>query len=293
MRRQPSWWVMVVIIGVCAPLQLRSLVEGNLNRTSAGVAFALVVLQSLALGLIAYWVGKPARKQQWQRAQTHRQVRALAALAFAWGFTVVPVVAASANAGYYSTLHRLGLDSFAASIAAPVDEDPLRLAGVLGVLALVAAVGQVTPLDGLRYGFVVGAGFEIAENAAYVIDSSSAANGGAGFAAELHLAAIRTGLGFGLHAFWTAIAAAALAYCWSRLQRGQRANWWVLAIAFAIPLLLHALWDTPALSIRPDAKMPLFAALYLSTIGLFLLVAVLAKRTTFRDEPNSSGQVAR
>ena len=289
--QDPTWWAMTALVLACALLQLDATLREDTASPAFTVAGALMIVQLAVFGAVAALIARTRLQQATVESGAARRVRrlffgsgaVLSFLAIAWGATVVPAVAAYANTQHFAILTRLGLRSIAASIAAPLDEDLLRLAGTLGVLALCArasgARGGLTPLDGLLYGFLVGAGFEIAENA----DAVLGAVGDDPLHAALHLALVRTSLGFGLHALWTGLTGAALSYCLARRRAGRGARWWLLALATLIPMLLHALWDAPALSIDPSSKLALLTAVYVTTLALFAVVWGCAWKSLRRE----------
>ncbi|WP_053382803.1 PrsW family glutamic-type intramembrane protease [Leucobacter celer] len=256
----PVFWVMLVGLLVCAPLQLLAFAAQEPSAVSMGVAGLTAAVQLAALWLVARAVSRGRGRPV-----------ALRLIALAWGLTVVPVVAVLANSHYFAALRSLGLHSLAASIAAPLDEDLLRAVGVLGVL-LLASRERITALDGAIYGVLVGAGFEIAENLIYLLDAHD-------LDGVVRMSLIRTGIGFGLHALWTGIAGAALAACLARYRAGMPARWWLILLGILGPMALHALWDAPAPSVDPRAKAGVLIAVYAVTLAGFIAAVVLARRS--------------
>jgi RsiW-degrading membrane proteinase PrsW (M82 family) len=256
----PVFWVVLVGLLVCAPLQLLAFAAQEPSAVSMGVAGLTAAVQLAALWLVARMVSRGRRRPV-----------ALRFIALAWGLTVVPVVAVLANSHYFAALRSLGLHSLAASIAAPLDEDLLRAVGVLGVL-LLASRGRITALDGVVYGVLVGAGFEVAENLIYLLDAHDLDE-------VVRTSLIRTGIGFGLHALWTGIAGAALAACLARDRAGNPPRWWLILPGILGPMALHALWDAPAFSVDPRAKAGVLIAVYAVTLAGFIAVVVLARRS--------------
>lgn len=270
--QQPVFWVLAALILICLLWQVGALFGGSATPTVIGMGLLLATVQFALLWAVVALITR-------SRVIASRDIdRGLSIVAVAWGMTVVPVIAAQANTQFFAILRRLGLHSVAASIAAPINEDLLRLAGTFGVLTLIAACRPLTPLDGLRVGFLVGAGLEVAENAAYAFGSSGAGEVGAQIVNAIHIMLVRSGVGFGLHALWTGIVGAALAYCLARRQSGLAGRWWVLAAATFVTMLLHSLWDAPALSIRPEPQLALLGGVYLATLALFTIAALLAVR---------------
>src|SRR5690606_39563759 len=95
---------------------------------------------------------------------------ALAALA--WGGLAAFGLARPANAAFQAVIGKTAGPEFnsawGASIAAPVDEEILKLAGV-ATLALLAPAAIRGPLDGWGYGALTGLCFQAPENLLYIL----------------------------------------------------------------------------------------------------------------------------
>lgn len=253
--RQPIFWLFVALLVVGVPYTVFELVMLRSNPQAALAALLLMAVQMVLLVLIVRAMPKLKK----------RQPVSLRLAALAWGAAVVPTVAMFANTSAGGTLDQLGLTSFGASLSAPINEDLMRVLGVLVVLTLAVTSGRrITVMDGAVYGFIVGAGFEVVENLLYALR-------GADFGETLSVGVTRLLVGFGLHALWTTVSGAALAYCLSRRQGGLGARWWVLVLGIAIPSLLHALWDAPDFSIFSILKFALLIVGYGLTVLIFLL----------------------
>lgn len=254
----PVFWVLGAALVACTPLQLIALASAPAAAPADSLAVLAVLAVTAAMAAVQLLV-------LWMVASTllggrHRPL-SLRLTAVAWGAIVVPVIAAFANSRHLTALNILGLRSFAASIAAPLDEDTLRLVGTLGVLALLSGT-SLTLRDGVLCGFLVGTGFEVVENVSFVLGATDPAS-------ALQAAAVRTGIGFGLHSLWTGTTAATLAACLVRRRAGLSPCWTLLAAGLAIPMLLHALWDAPGFSVAPTAVIAVLAAVYLVSVALF------------------------
>ena len=233
---------------------------------------------------------------------------ALKLLAFAWGGTVAIWVAQYANTALLSALTKLGLESIGATIAAPLNEETTKLLGVLVVLTLLAPQ-RVSALRGVVIGFLVGAGFDVVENAGYAFQAAAEVGAGAR-TGELVDAAIasfgdRLTQGFALHALWTAIAGAGLAFALrgrtadARSAPGRehppqpapaparaRPRWrWAVAIgAIALALVLHGLWDLPEVTASGATQNTLMGIEYGATIVIFVAIWAVSARADRRSE---------
>lgn len=259
---QPVFWVMVALIlvfGVSAVIELASAV-------SAPSALLAAVLLGAAQAVLLWLIVRAMPRFR-------RQPRSLRIAAAVWGATVVPGVAIIANTAYGDSLWSFGLKSLTATLTAPVNEDVLRLLGVLVVLSL-AGGRRITVMDGAVYGFLVGAGFEVVENLLYALRGDD-------LLGTLSTGLLRLVVGFGLHALWTTAAGAGLAYCLSRKQQGLGCRWWALILMMLAPMLLHAAWDAPGISVFPGVRYLVFGLIYLLTLALFFGTVAWGRRSEY------------
>lgn len=260
--KQPVFWLFAALLLPCAGLVALQLGLSAKSAPAAGAAIILSAVQITLFALIA---------RAMPRFKRHPWSLRLAALL--WGLAIVPAVAMIANSNAGDLYSAVGLGSLEASLSAPVNEDLIRLLGVLLVLSL-AQVRPLTVMDGAIYGFIVGAGFEVVENLLYALRGDD-------FTATLSVGISRLVLGFGLHALWTTVAGAALAYCLMRRQQGLSGRWWALAPAVALPMLLHAGWDAPAFSIIVVLKLVSYVVLYALSVGAFVVATRWGRRSEF------------
>lgn len=262
--KQPVFWLGLVLCLFGGAVGIFEIVV-MLSRTSAPAAAAAILLfaaQAVILWLILRLL-----------ARFKRQPLSMQVAALIWSLTAIPGLAMLANTPYSEPLRGFGLHVFQASLSAPINEDAFRLLGVFIVLILAYGM-RMTAMDGVIYGFIVGAGFEIFENLLYALR-------GEDFAAVLNSGLARMLLGFGLHALWTTVAAAALAYCLSRHQAGLGGRWWIMIPGAALPMALHAAWDAPEISVLPVVAYLVWILLYVLTVSAFLFALRWARRSEF------------
>lgn len=260
--RHPAFWVVAVLVLVFGASTAVELAAAVSAPSALLAAVLLCGVQAVLLWLIVRAMPR-----------FRRQPRSLMIAAVAWGATVVPGVAIIANTAYSDPLWSFGLETLSASLTAPVNEDALRLLGVFAVLTL-AAGRRLTVMDGAVYGFLVGAGFEVVENLLYALR-------GEDLGSTLSTGVVRLLVGFGLHALWTTAAGAGLAYCLSRRQQGLPGRWWVLIPTTLAPMVLHAGWDAPSLSVFPFLRLLLLVVLYLLTLVLFFGSIAWGRRSEY------------
>jgi len=259
--RQPVFWLFVALLAAAVPMLVVQITIGSKNVQALLSAVVLLAVQVTLLWLIVRAMPKLKK----------RQPGSLRLAAFLWGALVAILIAGSANDAAFTVYGQLGLNSLAASLSAPVNEDLVRILGVLLVLTL-AMRDRITVMDGVVYGFIVGAGFEVTENLFYALRGDD-------FLGTVSVGLSRLFVGFGLHALWTTVAGAGLAYCLSRWQRGLPGRWWVIAPTMLLPVLLHAAWDAPSFSIFTILKLLLLLVLYAVTVTAFLLAVRWGRRS--------------
>jgi RsiW-degrading membrane proteinase PrsW (M82 family) len=170
----------------------------------------------------------------------------LAAAGFVWGFVAATgAFALLGNDAFMSIYAKLFGASFAfdwgAGLAAPIDEELAKGAGVLLLLTLAPRLIR-SPFDGLIVGAFVGLGFQISEDISYAwIGAADAFND---IGASRSTIVVRTLSSIPSHWMYTGIFGAGLVWFVGRpnvpARRGLGAGLMLLA------MLLHGLWDASA-----------------------------------------------
>ncbi len=172
--------------------------------------------------------------------------RDLAATGFVWGFVAATgAFAINANDAVTSLYAKSLGASFAfdwgAALAAPIDEELAKGAGVLLLLTLASKLIR-SPFDGLILGAFVGLGFQISEDISYAWIGAANAFGDVGVAWSTIV--VRTLASIPSHWMYTAIFGAGLIWFVGRpdvpARRGLGAGLMLTAI------LMHGLWDGSA-----------------------------------------------
>ncbi|WP_165978288.1 PrsW family intramembrane metalloprotease [Actinomadura darangshiensis] len=187
-----------------------------------------------------------------------------ALIAVAWGGLAAFGTALPANAAFQAVIGKTAGPGFnstwGAAIAAPVDEEILKLLGVV-VLALMAPSAVRGPLDGWGYGALSGLGFQFAENFLYVLNTivltgaTQDAN-----AAFFSFGSRVVGGAWWSHWAMTAVGGAGLGCLIGRVSRTNLA---AAAGALVLAMALHSWWDAPVLSglaLMPVKGAPILVA---------------------------------
>ncbi|WP_336992815.1 PrsW family intramembrane metalloprotease [Leucobacter sp. VD1] len=260
--QQPVFWLWLVLTVPSAVLLIVDVVRRTESVAGLAAATVLVGAQGAVLWLLIRAIPR-----------FRRQPLSLRLAALLWGGTFAIMAASALNTVNSDALDRYGLTTLSASISAPLNEDLLRFLGILVVLVL-AYGRRITVMDGVLYGFLVGAGFELVENLCYALQSTDVGE-------TLGIGLARLLVGFALHALWSAFSGAVLAYCLSRTQQRLGGRWLLLIPAILAPMLLHAAWDSPPLSVISAVQLLLFILLYGVTLALFCCAVAWGRRSEF------------
>lgn len=261
--RQPVFWLLVGMLAV----SLLALIPLFIMAPAGGGVWVVALVGAAVQAALLIGVAR-----MMPRAGIQPRSLRLGAL-FAGGFAATGF-AATINSLNGDPLQAFGLGNLSAALSAPIAEDATRIVCTIAILAL-ASARRLTVIDGVVYGFLVGAGFEIMENLIYAVRAEDLSDAVQSLIARLLM-------GFGLHAFWTAIAGGVLAYIWSRRQAGLSSRWYLMIPGYLLPMLLHAGWDAPASSVVPGIKYIEFFLLYAVSLGALIAVVAWGRRDEWR-----------
>ncbi|GAA1012941.1 hypothetical protein Aple_015710 [Acrocarpospora pleiomorpha] len=242
MTGRPAFWVWAVGCALGAYTTLIIIVP-QAGVFSAGALIGLVVLAPLLL--VGFWLFHRIRPVRSNPAK-------YALMALAWGGFGAFGVAFAANTAFLGLLRKtVGLeftDRWGATIAAPVDEELAKVAGV-ALLALMASHLISGPLAGFGYGALIGLGFQVVENFLYVFNTITAAGGVHEVSDTLSSLFVRVVLStWWSHWAMTAVSGAAFGYLLGRTCRPMPRRALVGAGGLVLAMLMHAWWDSPALA---------------------------------------------
>ncbi len=261
LARRPLFWVLVAAlpVGLIACLYLSPSLFDPTPEWALGLLLATA--QTLLALLIVFLL------------DTRRSIGLLfGALAFAWGVLVSTPLAMFVNTAWISALTKAGLGTVSAAMVAPIDEELAKAIGALLVLALLLP-RRVGPLQGLIIGFLVGAGFEIAENFSYALNAASAAERSHVLSTVIDTFVLRSTEGLLLHALWTGVIAAGIgAAVGASTAKARSVALLTTAGLLLSAMLFHALWDLPQLSTSSAEAAVRGALLYGTIVAVFLVV---------------------
>lgn len=267
LSRRPLFWVVVAALPV-GLIAYEWLSPGLFEPTpEGGLGLLLAAAQTMLAVLIVFLL------------DVRRSVALLlGTLAFAWGVLVSTPLAMFINTAWIAALTKAGLGTVSASMVAPIDEELAKAVGALLILALLLP-RRVGPLQGLIVGFLVGAGFEIAENFGYAMNAASAASPSQVLSTVVETFVVRSTQGLLLHALWTGAIAAGLGAVVGATTRRARLIAALTTVGLlASNMLFHALWDLPQITTSGAEAALWGASLYSIIIAVFIVVWFVSRR---------------
>jgi RsiW-degrading membrane proteinase PrsW (M82 family) len=223
-----------------------------------------------------------------------RPVRAPAlvwsAAAVAWGATAAAGCALLANRGLIS-LWAKGVGphfaaTWSASLSAPVNEEILK---VCGVIMVVLAAPRVIrgPLDGMIFGALVGLGFQASENVTYGLNSIVLGGGTDPGRAVVNSWLVRVGLtALGSHWAMSAVAGAGVGYFVARTRGAPHGGVLPAVACLLVAMAMHLEFDAPQLAFGVKVGLN-FAAV--AVLYLLLSHAYLSRAHGVLDDSMAAG----
>ncbi|MFD0557788.1 RsiW-degrading membrane proteinase PrsW (M82 family) [Stackebrandtia endophytica] len=260
--RRPMFWVYVGLMSI-GGFNLAMLLFKYLELAPIALAISMVinaVLAWLFLKLIN-WIDL-----------FEREPLSLLVAGMGWGGIVATGFAIHANDQLITAVMKLDLDDWGAAIAAPIDEELLKLIGVIVVMVIGRAYIH-RAMDGLILGMMCGVGFEVVENILYGVQSAIA-DVNSDVAAAVTTGLARLTFGVGGHLIFTGISGFGVGYVMTRRDKSILNRFGVAFGLFAVAWGLHFLWDAPfeGLITGPLLKYPILL------IAIFLLYRYAIRR---------------
>jgi protease PrsW len=218
---------------------------------------------------------------------------AWSAAATTWGAAAAAGCALLANRGLISLWAKGAGSHFAAnwsaSLSAPLNEEILKLCGVL-MIVLAAPRVIHGPLDGLIVGTLVGIGFQATENVTYGLNNIALSGATDPVQAVTDSMLVRVGLtALGSHWAMTGVAGAGIGYL-VRRRRGALEVSVLPAIACLLgAMAMHLLFDAPQPAIAVKVALNLAAVVVLY---LFLSHDYLSRARTVLADWTAAGNIS-
>jgi RsiW-degrading membrane proteinase PrsW (M82 family) len=170
LTRQPAYWLFFFLF--LAGLGLVGAEQAGYFASYPGAWFLSILLLAavaVPVGLIIY-----------RMDQFEPEPASLIVIALLWGGVVALSFAAITNSSFLTYLQHVlpsdKVDSWGASLVAPLDEEFYKGAGLLMIYFM--ARSEIDSLmDGLVYGAMIGLGFQVMENVQYFVAAASESGG--------------------------------------------------------------------------------------------------------------------
>lgn len=257
--RSPVFWTMVVLIAIGGAILVSSNLEVVLEQGLWSLAALAVWIAwgTVVIGIVLRLLSVESRSR-WT---------ILGALA--WGGLAATAYAQIGNTEFGDLIAKVAgsdfADRFGTSISAPLVEESLKTIGIIG-LALIPGARLRTPLDGLFYGVLVGAGFQVVEDFFYTI--GSLAGSGDGVGAIIQTFVLRgVLLGLFSHAVYSGIIGAGIGYAVSRTWLPTWRRLLPAVGASVLVLVFHGVFDLDL--------QDLAIAIVITVVPLLVLLAIL------------------
>jgi protease PrsW len=173
--------------------------------------------------------------------------------AVVWGATAAAGCALLANRGLIDLWAKGAGTRFAAdwsaSLSAPLNEELLKLCGVVMIVLAAPAVIQ-GPLDGLIIGALVGLGFQATENVTYGLNNIVLSGATDAAQAVFDSFAVRVGVtALGSHWTMTAVAGAGVGYLVARSRGAEHGSVLTAVACLLTAMAMHLIFDAPEIAV--------------------------------------------
>ncbi|MFI6576448.1 PrsW family intramembrane metalloprotease [Nocardiopsis sp. NPDC050513] len=203
-----------------------------------------------------------------------------------WGLTAATGAGIVANGGLSGIWNNvLGLEAtgvWGAALTAPVNEELLKLAGIV-LVAVVLPNALRGPVDGFVLGALVGLGFEVTENVIYGFQAITQSGATAPALSVMTTTVVRVGLtGLGSHWAMSAVAGTAVGLLAADGWRPDRRRAAGAALLVLLAVAQHWLLDSPLFGQGLAAVLVKVALIFGSTMAVYVLVRHAHRRRVRR-----------
>jgi RsiW-degrading membrane proteinase PrsW (M82 family) len=266
-RRQPAYWLFISLLVSCFVLVGLEQVS-YLSSYPGAWLLSIVLLAATAI---------PAAIVVYRLDWFEPEPASMIAVALLWGGVIALAFSGLVNTWALSFLQHVmpavRVDSWAASLVAPIDEELYKGAG-LAIIYLMARSEFDSVMDGLVYGAMIGLGFQVMENVQYFMLAAGESGGGFGPVANMYfLRVVLSGLYS--HMLFTGLMGFGFAYFVTQRGRTRARRWGILAACALASWGAHFVWNSPWLDELTNGGVGAFVAAIVIKGLPFLLLLVL------------------
>jgi RsiW-degrading membrane proteinase PrsW (M82 family) len=273
LARQPVFYLFLMLLMSC--FGLVGLEQVGYVTTNPGAWLLSVVLlaaTAIPAGVIIYRLD-----------QFEPEPASLIVVALLWGGVVALAFAALVNTWALDFLQHMlpavRVDSWAAALVAPIDEELYKGAGLV-IIYLMARAEFDSVMDGLVYGAMIGLGFQVMENIQYFMFAAGDSGQASAVVGTYFLRVILSGLYS--HMLFSGLMGFGFAYFVTQRGRTLGRRLGVFALCAFLSWAAHFVWNSPWLeSLMSQGTGAFVLALVikgLPFLSLLVLLVVFARR---------------
>ncbi len=261
--RRPGFWLVVAMLAVGGAFAVPSMAS-TIGDNPVGALLAIVLAG--AFGALLYWL---------IQSVTFPDPKPPNVSLTALGLGAVFVTAVAPMVGLPLDHIFAGLGDWGPAFSAATGEESYK---ALAVVALFLAVPWwwQRAIDGMAIGALVGLGFQIWEDIAYIAGGAGGATPDVGESLTVFLDRVALG-GLASHAAFTALFGAGLGYAVSNTNATMTRRLAVAVAGFGLAWGTHLFWDSPLFSSLADSQTGLALYSLVKSVPVLALVVVIAR----------------
>jgi RsiW-degrading membrane proteinase PrsW (M82 family) len=267
LARQPAFYLFLMLLMSC--FGLVGLEQVGYVTTNPGAWLLSVVLlaaTAIPAGVIIYRLD-----------QFEPEPASLIVIALLWGGVVALAFAALVNTWALDFLQHMlpavRVDSWAAALVAPIDEELYKGAGLV-IIYLMARAEFDSVMDGLVYGAMIGLGFQVMENVQYFMFAAGDSGQTSAVVTMYFLRVILSGLYS--HMLFSGLMGFGFAYFVTQRDRTLAKRFGIFALFAFLSWAAHFVWNSPWLESLMTQGTGAFAlALVIKGLPFLILLMLL------------------
>jgi RsiW-degrading membrane proteinase PrsW (M82 family) len=266
LTRQPAYWLFLMLLALCFGLVgLEQVGYITVNPGAWLLSVVLLAATAIPAGLIIYRLD-----------QFEPEPASLIVIALLWGGVVALAFAALVNTLAFDVLQHLmpavRVDSWAAALVAPVDEELYKGAGLV-MIYLMARAEFDGVMDGLVYGAMIGLGFQVMENIQYFMVAAGESGQAGPVVSMYFLRVVLSGLYS--HMLFSGLLGFGFAYFVTQRDRTLARRLGIFALFAGLSWSAHFVWNSPWLESHMTELGGLAAVALIKGLPFLILLVML------------------
>jgi RsiW-degrading membrane proteinase PrsW (M82 family) len=267
LARQPAFYLFLMLLMSCFGLVgMEQVAYVTANPGAWLLSVVLLAATAIPAGVIIYRLD-----------QFEPEPASLIVVALLWGGVVALAFAALVNTWALDFLQHMlpavRVDSWAAALVAPVDEELYKGAGLV-IIYLMARAEFDSVMDGLVYGAMIGLGFQVIENVQYFMFAAGDSGQTSAVVTMYFLRVILSGLYS--HMLFSGLMGFGFAYFVTKQDRTLAKRFGIFALFAFLSWAAHFVWNSPWLESLMTQGTGAFAlALVIKGLPFLILLVLL------------------